>query len=277
MSVFVLDQRKRPLMPCSERRARLLLSRKRAVVHRLWPFTIRLKDRSREASQLQPVALKLDPGSKITGIALVRVEETRQGEVHHALHLAEMSHRGQVVHQAMRRRAAYRRRRRSANLRHRPPRFAHRSRPRAGCRPRCAHASATCSPGHVAMLAGYPWVGSRSSGSSSTRPCSGIRRSAVFSIKGERCVAGKSAATCWRNSDGAACTVGVARPPLRSITLCPGVVAAPTESATSCSVAMTAIAPKATGPQSSSDTHTCRRRLSSPCGTLLQSTPRVLP
>ena len=26
MSVFVLDQRKRPLMPCSERRARLLLA-----------------------------------------------------------------------------------------------------------------------------------------------------------------------------------------------------------------------------------------------------------
>ena len=128
MCVFVLDQRKRPLMPCSERRARLLLSRKRAVVHRLWPFTIRLKDRSREASQLQPVALKLDPGSKTTGIALVRVEETQEGEVHHALHLAELSHRGQAVHQAMRRRAGYRRRRRSANLRHRPPRFAHRGR-----------------------------------------------------------------------------------------------------------------------------------------------------
>ncbi|HEY6409128.1 MAG TPA: RRXRR domain-containing protein, partial [Ktedonobacteraceae bacterium] len=82
MSVFVLDQRKRPLMPCSERRARLLLSRKRATVHRLWPFTIRLKDRSREASQAQPIALKLDPGSKTTGMALVRAEQTQEGEVH---------------------------------------------------------------------------------------------------------------------------------------------------------------------------------------------------
>jgi hypothetical protein len=130
MSVFVLDQRKRPLMPCSERRARLLLSRKRAVVHRVWPFTIRLKDRNREASQVQPVALKLDPGSKTTGMALVRIEQAQEGEVHHAVHLAELSHRGEVVHHALQRRAGYRRRRRSADLRHRPPRFANRGRER---------------------------------------------------------------------------------------------------------------------------------------------------
>jgi len=130
MSVFVLDQRKQPLMPCSERRARLLLGRKRAVVHRVWPFTIRLKDRSRQASQVQPVALKLDPGSKTSGMALVRVEQTQDGEVHHGLHLAELTHRGEVVHHALQQRAGYRRRRRSANLRHRPPRFEHRVRPR---------------------------------------------------------------------------------------------------------------------------------------------------
>ncbi len=129
MSVFVLDQRKQPLMPCSERRARLLLRRKRAVVHRVWPFTIRLKDRSQQASQVQPVALKLDPGSKTSGIALVRVEQTQQGEVHHGLHLAELTHRGEVVHHAMQRRAGYRRRRRT-NLRHRPPQYEHRVRPR---------------------------------------------------------------------------------------------------------------------------------------------------
>jgi 5-methylcytosine-specific restriction endonuclease McrA len=128
MSVFVLDQRKRPLMPCSERRARLLLSRKRAVVHRLWPFTIRLKDRSRQASQVQPLALKLDPGSKTTGMALVRIEQSQEGEIHHAVHLAELSHRGEVVHHALQQRAGYRRRRRSANLRHRPPRFENRGR-----------------------------------------------------------------------------------------------------------------------------------------------------
>ncbi len=46
MLVFVLDRHKRPLMPCSEKRARLLLKRGRAVVHRVEPFTIRLKDRT---------------------------------------------------------------------------------------------------------------------------------------------------------------------------------------------------------------------------------------
>lgn len=130
MTVFVLDRQKQPLMPCSQKRARLLLERKRAVVHRFVPFTIRLKDRKQEASAMQPVVLKLDPGSKTTGMALVRVEQTPEGEVHHALHLADLSHRGQAVHRALVQRAAYRRRRRSANLRHRPARFANRTRSR---------------------------------------------------------------------------------------------------------------------------------------------------
>ena len=45
MAVFVIDRRQVPLMPCSEKRARLLLARGRARVHRLIPFTIRLIDR----------------------------------------------------------------------------------------------------------------------------------------------------------------------------------------------------------------------------------------
>ena len=128
MSVFVLDQHKQPLMPCSEKRARLLLSRHRAVVHRIMPFTIRLKDRKVEECHLQPMALKLDPGSRTTGIALVRVELSLQGEVHHAVHLAELAHRGEDVHKAMQQRRGFRRRRRSANLRYRPPRFLNRRR-----------------------------------------------------------------------------------------------------------------------------------------------------
>ncbi len=42
MAIFVLDKKKQPLMPCSEKRARLLLARGRAVVHKRYPFTIRL-------------------------------------------------------------------------------------------------------------------------------------------------------------------------------------------------------------------------------------------
>lgn len=126
--VFVLDRKKRPLMPCMEKRARLLLQRGRAVVHRLHPFTIRLKDRLLEESTLQPVGLKLDPGSKCTGVAVVRREETADGPWDHVLHLAEITHRGDAVRKRMQQRAAYRRRRRNANLRYRAPRFNNRRR-----------------------------------------------------------------------------------------------------------------------------------------------------
>jgi 5-methylcytosine-specific restriction endonuclease McrA len=126
--VFVLDQQKKPLMPCTPRRARLLLARKRAVVHRLSPFTIRLKDRSVQQSTLQPVVLKIDPGSKTTGLALARIEEIGEGELHHVLHLAELSHRGEEIRDHLRKRAGYRRRRRSTNLRYREPRFLNRRR-----------------------------------------------------------------------------------------------------------------------------------------------------
>ncbi len=127
--VFVVDRHKKPLMPCSPKRARLLLARRRAVVHRLSPFVIRLKDRRVEESTLQPVSLKIDPGSKTTGMAIARQEATAEGPLHHALHLSEVRHRGAEVHQAMLERSGYRRRRRSANLRYRPARFDHRRRP----------------------------------------------------------------------------------------------------------------------------------------------------
>ena len=128
--VFVLDQQKRPLMPCTPKRARLLLARKRAVVHRVQPFVIRLKDRRVEDCVLQPISLKIDPGSKTTGMALARVEATGVGQVHRALFLAEVGHRGRTVHDRKVTQANARRRRRSANLRHRAPRFDHRNIPR---------------------------------------------------------------------------------------------------------------------------------------------------
>ena len=78
--VFVLDRRKKPLMPCSEKRARLLLERGRARVHRVRPFTIRLVDRLQADCELQPVRVKIDPGSKATGLALVREIETVEPE-----------------------------------------------------------------------------------------------------------------------------------------------------------------------------------------------------
>jgi len=68
--VFVLDKHKKPLMPCTEKRARLLLERKRAVVHKINPFTIRLKDRTVEEAVLQPMQVKLEPRGKTTWITV---------------------------------------------------------------------------------------------------------------------------------------------------------------------------------------------------------------
>lgn len=99
MAVFVLDKRKKPLMPCSNKRARLLLERGRARVHKLHPFTIRLVDRYVEDSVLQDLTVKIDPGSKGTGIALVRETDitTSLGEIFRSvniLFLMELWYRG---------------------------------------------------------------------------------------------------------------------------------------------------------------------------------------
>lgn len=127
MAVFVLDKQHQPLMPCSEKRARLLLDRGRAVIHRRFPFSIRLKDRSMQGSAYQPIRLKLDPGSKATGVAITR--ETSVANRHEAsLFLAEIQHRGQQIKAALDARRAMRRTRRSRKTRYRAPRFNNRVR-----------------------------------------------------------------------------------------------------------------------------------------------------
>ncbi len=114
---FVLDRRGDPLMPCHPARARIFLKKGRAVVVRLYPFTIRLRDRT--GGETQPLDLKIDPGSRRTGLALVKDD----GAV---LSLAEIEHRGARIRKSMQQRANYRRRRRSANLRYRKKRFLNR-------------------------------------------------------------------------------------------------------------------------------------------------------
>ncbi len=133
MAVFVLDKQKRPLMPCSEKRARLLLARGRAVVHKRYPFTIRLKDRV--AGDTQPLRLGIDPGSKTAGLALVRED----AEDRHILCLFDLVHRGFQIKKALVQRASFRRRRRSANLRYRAPRFDNRTRPNGWLAPSLKH------------------------------------------------------------------------------------------------------------------------------------------
>jgi len=144
MAVFVLDKHQEPLMPCSEKRARTLLERGRARVHRLMPFSIRLVDRTVQASVLQPVTLKLDPGSKTTGMALVRESETMDAEtgaMHttvSVLNLFELQHRGRQISEALTARRQMRRRRRG-NLRYRKPRFLNRPKPQGWLAPSLQH------------------------------------------------------------------------------------------------------------------------------------------
>ena len=146
MVVFVRDKAGKPLMPCSEKRAKKLLDCRRARVHRISPFVIRLVDRKQTDCQLQELELKIDPGSKVTGIALARVEdkiestgEDKQKQTLHALALFELQHRGALIKKALEQHAGYRRRRRSKNLRYRPARFDNRTRKKGWLAPSLQH------------------------------------------------------------------------------------------------------------------------------------------
>lgn len=143
--VFVLDRKARPLMPCHPARARELLRKGRAVVARHTPFTIRIKDRLLENSEVGGVAVRIDPGSKATGIALtddITRASDATGEVtvlRRGLYAVELVHRGGAIRKGMEQRAGYRRRRRAANMRYRAPRFDNRRRSEGWLPPSLQH------------------------------------------------------------------------------------------------------------------------------------------
>jgi 5-methylcytosine-specific restriction endonuclease McrA len=122
MRVFVLDKNLNPLDPCNRARARELLQKGRAKVFKRFPWTIVLQDRTVEDSVTHPHRIKIDPGSKVTGVAVVQ-EET--GRVTSAL---EIAHRGQQIKDALESRKALRRGRRNRKTRYRKPRFLNRTR-----------------------------------------------------------------------------------------------------------------------------------------------------
>jgi 5-methylcytosine-specific restriction endonuclease McrA len=122
--VFVIGRNKQPLDPCHPARARQLLRDGKAAVFRRYPFTIILKDRSRGESTIHAHRIKLDPGSKTTGLALVRESD------HKVLWAAELQHRGYIIKEALAARRALRQNRRSRKCRYRPPRFNNRRRPK---------------------------------------------------------------------------------------------------------------------------------------------------
>ncbi len=119
--VFVVDTNKQPLSPVHPAKARKLLSKGRAAVYRQYPFTIILKI-AVDNPVVVNLRVKLDPGSKATGIAVV---DDQSGKV---IFAAELSHRGHAIKESEARRRATRRGRRARHTRYRARRFQNRRR-----------------------------------------------------------------------------------------------------------------------------------------------------
>lgn len=120
MFVFVMSSDLLPLCPCHPARARKLLSTGRAAVYRRFPFTIVLKERSAADSTVQEHTVKIDPGARKTGVAVL------QGS--RVVWAAEIDHRGFQVRAALTARRTLRRGRRNRKTRYRAPRFLNRTR-----------------------------------------------------------------------------------------------------------------------------------------------------
>jgi 5-methylcytosine-specific restriction endonuclease McrA len=118
MQVFVLDSNRKPLTPCHAAVARKLMRDSKAAILRFKPFTIILK-RGVENTP-RPLRLKIDPGSKVTGFAIVDDQAKR------IVYAAELEHRGQSIKRALDERRIKRCSRRNRKTRYRKPRFLNR-------------------------------------------------------------------------------------------------------------------------------------------------------
>ena len=110
--VFVLDQNGQALMPCSPRKARLLLKAKDAKPVSKTPFTIQLL--KPVSSYKQELVVGIDTGQRHIGIAVVRDNTV--------IYQAQVTLR-QDVKGLIDTRRSYRRGRRYRNMRYRKPRF----------------------------------------------------------------------------------------------------------------------------------------------------------
>lgn len=126
--VFVIDPNKRPVNPIHSAQARQLLRNKKAAVLKRFPFTLILKE-SCPDTPVSPLRLKIDPGAKFTGIALVN------GSTGEVVFAAELKHRGFAIRDALTSRRQLRRSRRNRKTRYRQPRFLNRTRPKGWLAP----------------------------------------------------------------------------------------------------------------------------------------------
>jgi 5-methylcytosine-specific restriction endonuclease McrA len=119
--VFVINKNKKPLSPCSNAVARKLLKQNKAVIHKRYPFTIRLKN-LKENNNVQKYRLKIDYGAKYTGLAILNECNV--------VWLAQIWHKN-VITDKLYARTGHRRFRRS-RLRYRKPRFLNRRNQKKG-------------------------------------------------------------------------------------------------------------------------------------------------
>jgi N6-L-threonylcarbamoyladenine synthase len=112
MLVYVLNNHGKPLMPCTPRKAKLLLKNNKAKVTKKTPFTIQLLYET--PNRVQEVVLGADAGSKIAGFSA----STNSKE----LFSAELTLRNDVV-ELLSARRALRSSRRNRTTRYRQPRF----------------------------------------------------------------------------------------------------------------------------------------------------------
>lgn len=129
--VFVIDSNRKPLDPCKSARARILLSTGKASVFRCFPFTIILKH-SVKTDATQNYQVKIDPGSKTTGIAIVKNETD-------IIWAANLTHRGTQIKLRLEKRRTIRSNRRSRKTRYRPSRFLNRTKPKGWLPPSLDH------------------------------------------------------------------------------------------------------------------------------------------
>jgi len=101
----------------------MLLRKGKAAVYRREPFTIILKRGIEET--VPSVELRIDPGSRTTGIAVVG--KSQRGDK--VLWAGELEHRGLAIRDALTARRSLRRNRRNRKSRYRQPRFNNRTRP----------------------------------------------------------------------------------------------------------------------------------------------------
>ena len=119
--VLVIDKHKHPCNTISAAYARILLFSKQAVIHKRFPFTIRLRNDNAVLKD-RNYTVKLDPGSRTTGVANTDDKEL-------VVMLAEIEHRGHIIKRNLDKRRVIRRSRRNRKTRYREARFQNRTRP----------------------------------------------------------------------------------------------------------------------------------------------------